>query len=485
MQKMVKVNLFIVLFLKIILISFFPLTGDEAYFIFWADNINIGFYDHPPMIGWVVYLMSFIIDDFRFFRLFSFFSALLASYLIYKILLEFEVDKERSKLIGVLFLFMPVDVLMILIVNDIPLFIFGLLGGYFLLKSLRVDWLKNAFISGLFLGLSFLSKYFSVFLILGLVLYVIFSGNRKHLKNVMVVLLVVVPFGLQNLYFNYVSCWNNIMFNFFARSEGLEYSLKTFVGFLFVLIYYFTPWGVYYLLKSKISKDNLLKFILFSVSVGAVVYTIVSLKKTIGLHWLLLFIPFIVMLFSYLKEEYMVKMIKYTLVFTYMHIVVLLVISFLPSSLFESNKNYNTVLMFKNTDLICEKIERYDNVYATDYTSSAILSYHCDERINVVMNNSKYGRESDKVVDVNSLQGESINIFYRKPPNIKSLEKVFDEVEIKEVPLLNTRFYIAEVKNIKYEEYKKYYLDVQREKFYDIPDWLPQGMCYFHDRYYD
>lgn len=67
MQGMVTKNLFIILFLKLLIIFFLPLTGDEAYFIYWAENINIGFYDHPPMIGWLIYLMSFVIDDFLLF----------------------------------------------------------------------------------------------------------------------------------------------------------------------------------------------------------------------------------------------------------------------------------------------------------------------------------------------------------------------------------------------------------------------------------
>lgn len=485
MQDMVTKNLFIILFLKLLIIFFLPLTGDEAYFIYWAENINIGFYDHPPMIGWLIYLMSFIIDDFRFFRLFSFFSSILAAYLIYKILLEFDLDEKKAKLSGALFLLMPVNILMVLIVNDIPLFIFGLLGGYFLVKSLRVDWLKNSLISGVFFGLSFLSKYFAVFLILGLTLYALFTGNRKNIKNVLTVLLVVVPFGLQNLYFNYTSCWNNIMFNFVARSEDLEYNLKTFVGFLLVLTYYFTPWGIYYLFKSKVSINSLLKFVVFSVSVGMAIYTIVSFKKSIGLHWVLLFVPYFVMLFSYLKEQHMAKMIKYTLIFTYIHIALLLVLSFIPSGLFEGNKNFNTVLMFKNTDMICEHIDEYKNLYTTGYTPSAILSYHCDRKINVIMDNSKYGRESDKLLDISSLQGDSVSIFYRKKPDLNKLDRVFDSVEVDVISLAKTKFYVAKVSGFKFDEYKKYYLDIQKEKFYNIPDWLPQGSCYFHERYYN
>ena len=40
------------LIFKILLASLIPITGDEAYFIVWGRNPDLGFYDHPPMIGW-------------------------------------------------------------------------------------------------------------------------------------------------------------------------------------------------------------------------------------------------------------------------------------------------------------------------------------------------------------------------------------------------------------------------------------------------
>ncbi len=35
----------------------FPLTGDEAYFLYWGVNPDLGFYDHPPMVGWLLGLL--------------------------------------------------------------------------------------------------------------------------------------------------------------------------------------------------------------------------------------------------------------------------------------------------------------------------------------------------------------------------------------------------------------------------------------------
>src|SRR5262249_32779761 len=34
-----------------------PFTGDEAYFTYWGVYPDFGYYDHPPMIGWLLYLL--------------------------------------------------------------------------------------------------------------------------------------------------------------------------------------------------------------------------------------------------------------------------------------------------------------------------------------------------------------------------------------------------------------------------------------------
>jgi 4-amino-4-deoxy-L-arabinose transferase-like glycosyltransferase len=33
-----------------------PLTEDEAYYRLWAQHPQLGYYDHPPMIAWWIWL---------------------------------------------------------------------------------------------------------------------------------------------------------------------------------------------------------------------------------------------------------------------------------------------------------------------------------------------------------------------------------------------------------------------------------------------
>ena len=44
--------LVVTLIFRFWLAAVLPITGDEAYFIWWGWKPDWGFYDHPPMIGW-------------------------------------------------------------------------------------------------------------------------------------------------------------------------------------------------------------------------------------------------------------------------------------------------------------------------------------------------------------------------------------------------------------------------------------------------
>jgi len=59
------------------LAGFFELIDDEAYYNFWSTSISLGYYDHPPMVAWWIYLGKFIFGSttlgVRFFPVLSFF----------------------------------------------------------------------------------------------------------------------------------------------------------------------------------------------------------------------------------------------------------------------------------------------------------------------------------------------------------------------------------------------------------------------------
>ena len=487
-----KIKLILIIFIfKFIILATLPITGDEAYFVKWADHLSDGYYDHPPMVGWLIYFMNFISDSFIFYRIFAFISTLVVAYVIYKILELYKIDKIKSQFIALIFLVSPIDILMTLFTNDTALVLFGAMGTLFLLYSFEYTkhYIRYSILAGIFLGFSFLSKYFAGFLLVSLLLFALFVYGKKVIKNILIVTLVVSVFIAQNLYFNYNSCWNNIMFNFFARTASDSFHISYLEVYFSFIIYLISPWGLYFIIKDRRYKidQKLVKLIWFVLILALAIFFKVSLTHRVGLHWFLLFIPFGFLLFAYLTQEHLDKLFRYNFIWSLVHIVLMLTIIFIPKSYFSNNKQYSNIILFTQTPKICKALDQYDpkKLFATGYTPAAVLSYHCKKDIKMLFNNSKFGRLDDKLLDVRTLKDQDLVLFRtKKISQTSDIAKVCQELDTQILEIDDAKFYISRCKKFDYKKYKQYYLDVQKKKFYNIPKWLPVGKCYFFNRYY-
>ena len=479
--------LFAIFIFKIAILLLLPLTGDEAYFIKWADNLSMGYYDHPPMVGWVIHAISFIGDSHIVFRLFAVVTTFVAAFVIYKIALLYETEKRRAFFTALIFLASPVDLLLILMTNDVALLFFSSLGTLFFLYSLeKKEWLRYSLLAGIFLGSAFLSKYFAVFLMLSLLVFSIYIYGKKSAKNIAVATIVISFFIAQNLYFNYNSCWNNILFNFFARTEHNSYNIGTILGYFGLILYIFTPWGVYFLFKSKFEKNKLLKLLVSILGVAFFIFLVVSLKNKIGLHWFLIFTPYIFLLFSFLESEKLEKLFRYHAIFTSVHIAIIVTLLLLPTSLLKEHKNYSDVVMYTQPEALCAELDKFgdERIFTMGYSTASLLSHYCKKDVITLFNNSKYGRFDDKLLDVRELSDSNITLFNKSKINEKILSEVCGSYTLNTLEINGANFYTATCKEFNYENYKTLYLDIQNEKFYNIPSWLPVGECYFKERYY-
>jgi len=481
-------TLSIIFIFKIIILSLLPLTGDEAYFIKWAQNLSSGYYDHPPMVGWVIYLMSYISDSHVFFRMFAVITTFVTAFVIYKIATLYNMQKEKALFISLIFLASPIDVLLSLMTNDVALLLFSSFGTLFLLYSLeKQSWFKYSLLAGIFLGLAFLSKYFAAFLMISLLIFSLTVYKTKAVKNTLLVSVIILLFIAQNMYFNYNSCWNNIMFNFFARTEHNSYNIKTVLVYFALMAYIFTPWGLYFLFKSKFENTKLLKLLVSVLALAFFIFFVVSLKNKIGLHWFLIFTPYMFLLFSFLDETRLKKMFKYNANFTYVHIAILMIVLLLPKSLLDGHKKYSDIVMYTQTNKVCEVLDELkdDRIFTFSYSSASVLNYHCKKDVTVLFSNSKYGRMDDKLLDVRTLKDKDITLFNKKPIKPDRVQNVCSLLDVEQLNIGGAKFYKAECKGFNYDIYKQNFLDEQKKKYYDIPDWLPKGECYFNDRYYN
>ena len=479
--------------IKFVLAWIIPMSGDEAYFIVWAKHPDFGFYDHPPMVGWLLQLMLYLGSSEVVIRIPAILLSTLIGIGIYQLLKPH--DETKATLVAILFLVSPLNILNVLVTTDTPLILFVFLSAATLFKALQKNSLAWFGLSGVWFGLAFLSKYFAVLLGLGYLAYFIFSGrNKQNIRGFILLFLVALPFALLNVYWNYTHCWDNILFNLYYRNEGEEFSPDKVAIFFGTQIYLMTPPVIYYLFKhraefrQKIKRDHFRLFAwLFLLPIAA--FALLSLKKIIGLHWVLAFYPFLYLLvYLFLSREELLKSIKFMAWFSIAHLAAIAVIAVMPLETWKPLNRYNgIVFMFRNAEIV-EKVRPYEQqgfvLTADGYTPAAIISYHYGKNFSVFGEGLHYARQDDIITDFRPLNGRDILIVKKSVPDMAQYAPYFRRVEVRPFTLRGVTFYFVLGYGFDCGNYKKLVLKPIKEKYYNIPALLPHAPCYFCEKYF-
>ncbi len=153
----------VALAVKLALTGWLPLSPDEAYYLVWANHLQLSYFDHPPMVAWLMWLGS-ILTPFA-----VRWPAVVLGHLglvIWSRLFARWFSPKQQLWWLCLALFMPlIGPGSLIVTPDLPLFVTW---GLTLLAAQRfIDQpqLKSAILLGLSLGLTALSKYHAILLL--------------------------------------------------------------------------------------------------------------------------------------------------------------------------------------------------------------------------------------------------------------------------------------------------------------------------------
>jgi len=200
--------------------------GDnEAYYWTWSKHLDLSYFDHPPMVAYMIALTTAVGGDSVFFlRIGTVLLFCITSLLIY--LLAFELSGCRKTAFYSLFLsnIIPLFFLVgILTVPDAPLAVFWLLYLFLLLRVVKGNPWWHWYLMGFALGLAVLSKYFAVLLVPSTLLFLLSDKRlRAFLKSPhpYIGLLVSAAVASPILIWNIRESWASFMFHLSTRHEG-------------------------------------------------------------------------------------------------------------------------------------------------------------------------------------------------------------------------------------------------------------------------
>jgi len=476
---------------KLLLAWFFPVISDEVYWYTLGQHLDGNYYDHPPMTGWVIYAFSSLGSHIFYCRLFPLLCGIIVALGILLFVQRVYHDPVKAKLVSLLFLVAPLNILFVPMLPDTALFLFIFLSGMFFCYGIHREKGAHIFISGIFLGLAVLCKYFSGLLLIAVVFSLICHPEKKRaIRYFLIFLAGAVPFVVLHLYWNYTHCWTNIMFNVINRNRNIRIDYAGFMSYIGFQFYLATPWCLFYLgrhrkkLKEDIKRYKNLFFWLYLIPI--IIFGIVSFQET-GLHWYIAFYPFFFMLMVYLKKDELVKAIKYTALFSLIHIIPVFVVLSLPVETFKNHEYYHDLVLCTHGDELAEEIEeKYGGNYilgTNGYYTSGALNYFSEKNVIVFHDDSKFGREDDKVTDFRELDGK--NILILSTLDIKDDYSIyFDRLTFDSITIRENRFNIVLGEGFNYRIYHDRFLTKALEKWYDIPDYLPVGDCFFYNKYF-
>jgi 4-amino-4-deoxy-L-arabinose transferase-like glycosyltransferase len=469
-----------------------PVTADEAYFILWGRAPALGYYDHPPMVGWMLAPLASVSDAAWWLRLPAVLVPPAAALLVRAALLRwYRREEDTADLAALAVLLVPMNVWNVLVTTDTPLVLFSVAALLVFARAAERDSNRLFLAAGALLGLAFLSKYFAVLLGLAFLAWAVAS---RHPRSFLLVFLGGLPFGLLNLYWNVEACWCNVMFNGINRHEddGSGWSAATPLLYAASLAYLAAPllwfaWRGRRQLREAWRRPGE-RALLLAWLLPLAVFALLSPVKRIGLHWLLSFVPAIVLTVALaLERRALLLSVRWFAVVAVLHAVPIAVAAALPQDLWSGSRLYPRLVFPGRITQLQAAIaaDRGDRVLATDsYASAALLEYHWRAPVAVFGVGTSHARQGDLDTDWRSLAGKDFLILRRSPPVEADYARYFRRVEVRRLALDGGSYYAILGAGFDFEAYRAGVLSDIRDRFYRIPPRLPIGRCYFFDRYF-
>lgn len=476
----------ITLLIRMWLASAFPMTGDEAFFYQWGVFPAWGYSDHPPMVGWLIYVLNAISGtplSIRFFTLLMWGLIALGLVDLMKRLQPFQ--EGAAYWLGTLFLLMPFTLLLNFVTTDTPLIFFIFLSGYCFIRGVLSRHHLWSVACGIFLGLALLSKYFAG--LLAIAYFVYLCRSRRGWIDLIIIALCSAPLFAITIVFNADHCWANVMFNLINRNEKAHWSWTTVAEYLAMLVYLLMPWVVLRVAssgRSMVQRGAIVVLFL----VPFFLFLLLSMKKTIGLHWVLGFMPFVFLFLGTVAGARDLRRYAiWTGLFSLPHFLFLAALILLPAAMWKDSGLYDDIVFHKEAKNIVAALRSNlpadGAVMARAYTPAALLSYHAGEYWPTFGEGKFHARQDDLQVDFRDYAGKPIRIFDRKSIDPQDFAPYFSSVTVGTLMVGGVRYWYADGRDFNYPVYRERILKTVADKYYRIPSFLPVYGCPFLERY--
>lgn len=245
------------LFVKLLISALIPLSADEAYYWVWAQNPQLSYFDHPPMVSWLFWLGHFLEPFLNSVR----WPAVILGHGVLGVwfyILRNDLSYERFKIWIWLVLFSPLLGFGSLVITpDLPVLFFWSLSLALTLKALESKSLGIYLALGASLGLGFCSKYHIVLFIPCLIAYLSVERKWKEVRWPGVALTVIsgLLFCLPVIIWNFQNNFASFEFQLKHGLEKTSYDIEWTISYVFGQILLLFPLIFWAALRARLPQE--------------------------------------------------------------------------------------------------------------------------------------------------------------------------------------------------------------------------------------
>ncbi len=350
---------FLLFLLNIVFLFIIPVTADEAYYLLWAHHPALSYFDHPPLVAYLLYISTHLFGENAFGI--RFFPLIFSVFIPFVWLEIFEIPYDLWFYV-ILVLSPILQVSLFFMTPDVPLLLFGSL--FLLIHNKRRDDLLAA----VFLGLSLLSKYTAVIFYIPLFMDIM---KRKLSIYKFFLYYVLIPFLLFSpvLYFNMTHNWVSFKYQLAHGGAGFHLHFLFFLKYIVDIIAVAgLPLSVYGFFNLKgVKKEH--GFVFASGMAYLIFFAFFSFFSRQEANWPLFFYPLILFTGYALLDRMQKKEISLIVFFA-------LALPLKPLLSFTSLREK----IFKKEIIIGEIADSIRNssmpVFANTYQHASLLSYY-------------------------------------------------------------------------------------------------------------
>lgn len=303
-DKRLIIGILILLAVNLLQAFFTPISEDEAYYWLWSQNLDWGYFDHPPMVAWWISVGYFIFQNELGVRFLTVILNSASICFLWEILKPSSIQQIKLFWISILSVLI-IHFFSFITTPDAPLLFFTLLYLYVLQRFILNQNLTNTLLLGFSMAGLVYSKYHGILVIIFTLIPLIqnFYRNKRIYGAIVFGIILYLP----HIIWIFAHDFTPLRYHFLERSADDHFEWIRVLNYLGMYFLGAAPLLSYFIFNSIFkfkSKDLFRKSVLFLAVIPGVLFAFSLLKDNVQPQWLLIsFVAMILLLYWHYAEE--------------------------------------------------------------------------------------------------------------------------------------------------------------------------------------